>query len=151
MARRRRSTPSTVKYFRNILESWGADVAEKGKRVLKEGADEVVAEAKANCPVKTGKLRDSIKAEKKFNGMYYTIMASAIAEKKRKVRKTDEETNETVMVEEDYDYARIVEYHPDYGKPFLIPARDAHSKQIQDGIEAAVDKAIKESNRERGH
>ena len=49
---RRRSSASSVKYFRSILDSWGEKVAEKGKAALKEGADKVVADAKANCPVK---------------------------------------------------------------------------------------------------
>lgn len=130
---RRRSSASSVKYFRSILDSWGEKVAEKGKAALKEGADKVVSDAKANCPVKTGKLRDSITAKAKNQGTYYTIMATAMDKKG------------------DYDYSRIVEYHPVYGKPFLIPARDANAPGIKASIEAAVDKAIKETNRERGH
>lgn len=129
MARRR--FISGDQYFRAILENWGEKVAEKGKAALKAGADRIVADAKTNCPVKTGKLRDSIKAKGNSKGTRYNITASAKDSK-------------------GYDYSRIVEFHPRKGKPFLIPARDANAASITADIREAVREAIEETNRKKG-
>ena len=135
MARRRRNGSnvyvSNAQYFREILDAWGEDVVKRGKEVLKKGAEKIAADAKANCPVKTGALRDSIHVEERSGGVRYVVVASALNSK-------------------GYDYSRIVEYHPTYGRRFMIPAYDANIDQIRANVFEAVQEAIKESNRKGG-
>lgn len=136
MARRRRSRQgeiliSNANYFKELLDAWGKDVVKRGKEVFREGAEKIASDAKANCPVKTGALRDSIHAEERSGGTRYVVIASALDKK-------------------GYDYSRIVEYHPTYGRRFMIPAYDANIGQIRANVFEAVQEAIKDSNRKGG-
>lgn len=72
------------------------DLAEQVQQAIADVAQKIVDTAKQNCPVKTGRLRDSIAAEISDDGMSATITA-------------------------DVPYAAYVEYGP-HGKPFLNPA-----------------------------
>ena len=98
-------------------------IIEKAKQALAKGADEIVSDAKTRCPVKTGKLRDSIHAEKQKDGMKYKIVADAKSEKGK---------NEF--------YGKVVEYRPG-GQPFIYPAIDANRKDIVDSIGNAISEA----------
>ena len=80
------------------------DLAEQVQRAVADTAQSIVDEAKQNCPVKTGELRDSIVAEISDDGMSATITADA-------------------------PYAAYVEYGP-HGKPFLNPAFEDQSQEL---------------------
>ena len=60
-ARGRMTGMSTAKTIAELREM-GEHVVEAAKAELKKGVDVVVADAKQRCPVRTGALRDSIKA-----------------------------------------------------------------------------------------
>lgn len=105
------------------LSEMGEHVVEAAKEVLKQGADELVADAKRNCPVQSGKLRDSIHAKPNREGTYYKIVVDA---------KDDS----------GFCYGQIVEFSPKINKPFLYPAFDANYGRIMANIRAAVRRAV---------
>ena len=93
------------------------------KDALKQGADEVVADAKSRCPVRTGKLRDSIRAEPNREGTSYKIIADA-------------DNN-------GYQYGQIVEFSPKEGfTPFLYPALEANYGRVMSNIRTAISNVI---------
>lgn len=105
------------------LRELGEHVVEAAKSALKDGADKVVADAKARCPVKTGKLRDSIKAVPNKDGSVYAISANA--------------ENNGVY------YGVIVEFSPKINRPFMYPALEENRQQIYDNVSAAISKAVR--------
>ena len=115
-----------------ILKELGTAAENAAKAALEEGADILVKEAKARCPVYDGDdpravkgaLRDSIHAEKEKGGKEYRIVADAQAK-------------------DGLFYGKIVEFSPKINKPFLYPAMDAKRKEIQQNIVAAVREAIR--------
>lgn len=108
----------TLRQLREI----GEHVVTAAKDALKQGADEVVADAKSHCPVRTGKLRDSIRAEANRAGTSYKIVADA-------------DNN-------GFCYGQIVEFSPKEGyKPFLYPALEANYGRVMGNIRAAIDRA----------
>lgn len=109
------------------LNEMGEHVVEAAKDALKQGAAEVVSDAKSRCPVNTGRLRDSIRAEPNRAGTSYKIVADA------------EDDN-------GFCYGQIVEFSPKINKPFLYPAFDANYGRIMANIRAAVRRAV-----ETGH
>ena len=117
------STGRTLRQLREL----GEHVAEAAKNALKLGVYRVVADAKANCPVKTGKLRDSIKAESNNQGTVYQISANA--------------ENDGVF------YGPIVEFSPAINKPFMYPALDAHRQEIKASIQDAIHEASQRAAR----
>ena len=122
------------------LKEIGEHVLEAAKAALKQGADEVVAEAKNRCPVyeghkhngKTymaagvtpGALRDSIKAEPNKNGTVYQVSADAKSS-------------------DGFLYGQILEFSPRVNRPFLYPALEAKKKDVVDGIAGAIREAIR--------
>lgn len=107
--------PETLRRLREM----GAHIVTAAKDALKQGANEVVADAKSRCPVKTGKLRDSIRAEANRGGTNYTIVADADRD--------------------GFCYGQIVEFSPKEGyTPFLYPALDANYGRIMGNIRAAI-------------
>lgn len=131
MARRRseigftRGRGTGMSSFKTIaaLREMGEHVLSAAKAALKAGADKVVADAKSLCPVRTGKLRDSIKAEPNKDGSVYAISANA--------------QNNGVY------YGAIVEFSPKINKPFLYPAMEQNRQQIYDNVSAAISRAMK--------
>ena len=115
----RRSNRQTLTNLREM----GNHVAEATKRALRHGAHVVVADAKSRVPVKTGKLRDSIKATANRDGSNYKVSADA---KNR-----------------GYRYGKIVEFNPKNKQPFLYPALDANRQQIRENIKEAARQAIR--------
>lgn len=108
------------------------DIIDAAKEALKEGVDDVVADAKSRCPVDTGRLRDSIKAESNDEGTYYYISANASVPTKNPYSKDDR-----------FYYGAVVEFSPKINKPFLYPALEAHGKEIRMNIRKAVMQAIR--------
>lgn len=92
---------------------------EAAKVALRNGASEIAKTAKSLCPVKTGKLKESISLRETKNGEVYIISANA----KNK---------------EGLNYGKFVEFDPKINRPFLYPA----FYQNQDSIVAEVKKAI---------
>lgn len=126
MARRDRSdytrgylSPSQV--TRNLREM-GEHVVSAAKAALERGANKVVADAKRKVPVRTGKLKDSIKAVPNGDKSAYRISANA---KNRGVA-----------------YGQIVEFSPKIKKAFLYPALDENRQQIRENIKNAAHDAI---------
>lgn len=117
------STGRAVQQLREL----GEHVVEAAKHALKLGVYRVVADAKSRCPVKTGKLRDSIKAEPNSQETVYQISANA--------------ENDGVF------YGPIVEFSPEINKPFMYPALDAHKQEIKDSIQDAIHEASKRASR----
>lgn len=116
------SASQTVRRLREA----GKHVEAAAKQALRNGADAVVADAKSRVPVRTGNLKNSIKAEPNRDGSAYKISANA---QKNGVA-----------------YGQFVEFNPAYKKPFLYPALDAHRQQIRENIKDAAQQALR-----RGH
>lgn len=106
------------------LRRLGEDVLMAAKIELAIGADNIVQDAKRRCPVKTGKLRDSIKAEDISDGVVYEFSANA--------------TNKQGIA-----YGQFVEFDPTINRPFLYPAIRAHKKIIKQNIKIAVQEALR--------
>ena len=111
-----------------VLQEVGEHVAEAAKTALKQSADIVVAEAKSRCPVKTGRLRDSIKATPNSAGTVYSISANA---------------SNTDSAGRTYYYGGRVEFDPYFGQPFLYPSLDAHRQEIYHKVRDAISNAIR--------
>ena len=103
----------------NHFQRRGEHVLQAAKNALREGARDIVTDAKSRVPVKTGKLRDSIHAIEKENGAVQEITADA--------------KNESGV-----PYGKIVEYSPRINRPFLKPAiesnRDNINRKIADAL-----------------
>lgn len=108
-----------------ILRDYGERAKQAAIEALLENADMVVEEAKSRCPVKTGKLRESIHPERKGEN---------------KVRIVADAQNE----KNGYYYGRLIEYSPN-GQPFLHPALNAKRDEIKqhtiDKIRAAINQS----------
>ena len=120
------STAKTIAELRAI----GDHVVAAAKAELKKGVDAVVADAKAQCPVNTGRLRDSIKAEANKDATVYWISANA---------STESPKSETGR----FYYGAVVEFSPRINKPFLYPAMDAHRQEICDNVANAIERAAR--------
>lgn len=119
---RRNNSRQTLENLREM----GEHVSNAAKRALRNGADKVAADAKSRVPVKSGRLRDSIKVTGNSNGTSYKVSADA-------------QNN-------GYRYGKIVEFRPGHQRPFLYPALDANRQQIRENIKDAVRQAVA-----RGH
>ena len=126
MARRRNLMSANQTLL--ALREMGEHVANAAKTAIRNSADIVVAEAKSRCPVKTGKLRDSIKATAKNQGAAYSISANASS--------TDSNGRT-------YYYGRRIEFDPYIGQPFLYPSLDAHRQEIYHKVRDAISNAIR--------
>ena len=121
----------STKQTEQHLKELGEHVLQAAKDALKKGADSVVEDAKSRCPVKTGALRDSIKAEPNKSGTVYQISADA------RSAPTKNRPN-------GFLYGQIVEYSPKgNNRPFLHPALDAKRKEVDEGISTAIKEAIR--------
>ena len=114
------------------LREMGEHVVEAAKAELKKGADEIVADVKSRCPVKTGRLRDSIKAVSNRDGSVYWITANASVESPKSPTGR-------------FYYGAVVEFSPKINRPFLYPALDAHRQKIYDGVGKAISNAARSS------
>lgn len=107
------------------LRRKGDNVVTAAKQAFKQGVGEIVTDAKSRCPVKTGKLRESIHYVEKENGAAYEIIADARNSK-------------------GVPYAKIVEYSPKINQPFLFPALDANKTRVTNLIRDAVNQSSAE-------
>ena len=112
------------------LREMGEHVVEAAKAELKKGVDAVLADAKAKCPVNTGKLRDSIKAEANKDGSIYWLSANASTESPKSPTGR-------------FYYGAAVEFSPRINKPFMYPALDAHRQEIWDNVANAIERATR--------
>ena len=128
--RRGRLTGMSTYKTLSVLRELGEHVVEAAKAELKKGVDEIVADAKSRCPVKTGRLRDSIKAVSNKDGTVYWITANA------SVESTKSPTGR-------FYYGAVVEFSPKINKPFLYPAMEAHRQEIYDGVGKAISNAAR--------
>ena len=106
------------------LKQIGEKVSKTTKEALKECAEMLTNEAKTRCPVDSGRLRDSIHAEKRKGGTKYQIVADAKDDQGR-------------------FYGRVVEYSPKINRPFMYPAMDALKEQIKEKLINAVRDGLK--------
>lgn len=116
------STSQTTRRLREM----GTHVERAAKQALRTGAYKVVADAKSKVPVRTGNLRNSIKAEANRDGSVYRISANA---KKNGVA-----------------YGQFVEFDPKIKTPFLYPALKENRQQIRENMKEAARQALR-----RGH
>lgn len=108
------------------LREIGEHVVNAAKLALAYGVDQIVADAKSRVPVRSGKLKDSIKArevEGVESGVLYEISADA--------------TNKKGIA-----YGQFVEFGP-HCRPFLYPAMDANRDIIKNDVEEAIQEAIR--------
>lgn len=106
-----------------ILKQLGENATKAARGALAKSAEAVVAEAKSRVPVKTGKLRDSIQAEK-VSADRIKITANAKSEK-------------------GVAYGRILEYAPKSKKAFMKPALTAKRDEVRNNIVNAVREALR--------
>ena len=106
------------------LEALGAHVLDAAKVALAKGADEIVQEAKGRCPVRSGRLRDSIRAVPSNDGTRIKILADAKAK-------------------DGSYYGQYVEFSPKINRPFLYPAMDALRGKVKEEVIDAIRGAIR--------
>ena len=114
-----------VSAYIRFLREQGEHVLEAAKAALKDGADQVCADAKTRVRVDTGALRESIKVVDVANGAAYEVQANA---SKKGIA-----------------YGQFEEFAP-WGHPFLIPAFEAHRQEVIDKIKQAVDNAVQQGS-----
>lgn len=106
-----------------LLKIYGEKIEKAAMEALQENAEMVVAEAKSRCPVKTGKLQESIHAEPKG---------------KNKIRIVADAQNDR----DGYYYGGWQEYAPD-GKEFLHPALKAVKPKLKQNMIDKIRAALK--------
>lgn len=116
----------TDKFFSSIAERFGEAVKNAGVEQLRKGAEQIARTARELCPTRTGKLKNSIRVVDKSSKTKTKIQVLADAKD-----------------DKGFCYARIVEFSPKMGRPFLIPARDEHAAEIRSNALDAIRDAIK--------
>ena len=117
-----RGKMTTLYYFPPGMEE---DVIEAAKRELAKGAFKIVLSARSRCPVDTGQLRASIKAESNADDTIFYISANAFKETPKAVTGR-------------FYYGQMVEFSPKINKPFLYPSIQEHENEIRENIREAV-------------
>lgn len=116
------------------LQSWFSGLSYKLKRELaaklKEQADDLAQAIKAEAPVVSGTLRDSVKVRRRRNELELEVVAGGQA--------TSKEIRAGSGV--DYDYALAVEYGTTArpAEPFFYNTARELMPEIRDNIEQAV-------------
>lgn len=108
-----------IQHIVSRLREKGAAIERAAKQALRDGAAEIVNDAKSRCPVKTGKLKNSIHYINENDGITIKIVADAKNEQGK-------------------PYAKIVEHSPKINHPFLYPAIDAQKNNLSEKIKSAV-------------
>lgn len=112
----------------DVLEEYGRQVTDDLRAVMEDTASDVVTGAKSRVPVRTGRLRDSIRWRWNKNHTVIRIDARAVNPR--------DKTN----------YAKIVEFSPKINKPFLYPALD----EVKDAYRARMVETLRRSIRKAG-
>lgn len=123
------NTESIRKAVQKLREK-GEHVINAAKLALAYGVDQIVADAKSRVPVRSGKLKESIKALEVAGveeGVLYEISADATNKKK-------------------IAYGQFVEWDPRINKPFLYPAMDANRDIIKNDVKEAIQEAIRQGS-----
>lgn len=111
--------------LKKVLETYGEKATAAAKEAMTQNAEELCSLAKSKCPVKTGRLRESIHVVKRRGGNVCRVVADA----KDKNGKS---------------YARIVEFSPKIDEPFMYPAcdelKDEMKQNVIDAIRGAISK-----------
>ncbi|UGX98232.1 HK97 gp10 family phage protein [Bradyrhizobium barranii subsp. barranii] len=116
------------------LQSWFSGLSFKLKRELagklKEQADELASAIKAEAPVVSGTLRDSVKVRRRRNELELEVVAGG--------ETTSKEIRAGAGV--DYDYALAIEYGTTErpAEPFFYNTARKLMPEIQENIEQAV-------------
>lgn len=108
---------------RRILEQYGEDAADAAKEALRENAELLIDEARSRVPVRTGKLRDSIRAVESRSGERIKVVADAKDSAGRQ-------------------YAAIVEYSPKINRPFMYPAFYARRTDMIENVKEKIREAL---------
>ena len=106
------------------LAALGEDVLFAVKIALAESVQNIVFDAKTRCPVKTGKLKASIKAVDLGNGIAYALGADAHNDK-------------------GIAYGQFVEFSPKINRPFIYPAIRANLRKLKQDLKFAMQDAIR--------
>lgn len=126
---RKRHTRSLAAYFKELQKY----ITVEAIGVLEKGADTIVKDAKGRCPIDTGRLNESIKAEPRKKGLMQKISANAT------VKQYDHEEKREITVL----YGQFVEFDPRINEPFLYPAMDVHNDEIKQNVIKAIQKGCK--------
>lgn len=108
----------------------GEHVINAAKLALAYGVDQIVADAKSRVPVRSGKLKESIKAREVAGveeGVLYELSADATNKKR-------------------IAYGQFVEFDPRIAKPFMYPAMDANRDIIKNDVKEAIQEAIRQGS-----
>lgn len=108
----------------NVLKVYGERVADAAKEALADNAEELCQTVKSKCPVRTGRLRDSIHVSRLKDGAVYKVIADATG---------DDGT----------PYARIVEFSPKIDKPFMYPSMDEKRDKFKRNVVSKIKEAIR--------
>lgn len=144
------------------MQRYIADLPFKVKRELvttiKSEADKLADAVKAAAPVATGALRDSVKVRRTRNDLTLFVTAGGEATTKYYDRATGYESEVVIDGRDNsgkakqadgqgvgYDYAMAVEYgtQDESAQPFFYPTVRAMENEINQNIEAAVERASK--------
>lgn len=113
----------------NKLQQIGTNVSKLENKALKNAADPVLEDAKANAPVKTGKLKKGLKISgiKTKDGIKYVLVG---------VNKSDNS---------DIFYGKFVEFGTSKmsARPFLGPAYEKNKKEIIESIKNTLKEGLK--------
>ena len=109
---------------KNVLDVYGERVAAAAKEALADNAEELCQTVKSKCPVRTGRLRDSIHVSRLKDGAVYKVIADAPG---------DDGT----------PYARIVEFSPKIDKPFMYPSMDEKRDKFKRNVVSKIKEAIR--------
>ena len=107
-----------------ILHRYGDNAADAARKALKDNADMIAKLAKEKCPVKTGKLRDSIHVEVSNGGNKVAVVADA-------------------KDKNGVPYGRLVEFSPKINEPYIYPSLDETAEERKNHIIAEIKKALK--------
>ena len=107
----------------NVLKVYGERVADAAKEAFADNAEELCQTVKSKCPVRTGRLLDSIHVSRLKDGAVYKVIADA---------RGDDGT----------PYARIVEFSPKIDKPFMYPSMDEKRDKFKRNVVSKIKGAI---------
>jgi len=116
-----------LREYRRALRSVEGELKKAQKKKVKEAAEIVASEARARAPVKTGRLKGSIKA--------YGYLASA------KVRVNAKKRSKKYS--KGYPYGRVIEFARHKRDAFLYPALEAKREAVYNKLQEILEEAVK--------
>ena len=120
---------SGVDEILNKLQNIGANVSKFENQALRNAAEPVLEDAKANAPVRTGKLKEGLKISsiKTKEGMKYVLVG------------VDKSDNSKIF------YGKFVEFGTTKmsARPFLGPAYEKNKREIVETIKNTLKEGLK--------